>query len=79
MAFTLIFGIDKNIIPRYNDKNIKFFWKNLIDIALENCQNIGQPKKYYLIFKIIVSGLENYFPFIFFINSHLMIVLIRSN
>ena len=70
MAFALIFGIDENIIQIHNNENIELFYKDLIDIALECCQSIGQSKKHYLIFEVAVSDPENSFPLIFFANSY---------
>ena len=73
MAFFLIFSIDENIILIYNDKNIKLFCKNLVNIALKICQNVDQSKKYYLILKMAVSNPENFVLLIFFVNFHPMI------
>ena len=73
MTFFFNFDIDKNVIKIHNNKNIKFFCKDLINIALESCQNIDQPKKHYLIFEITISNLKSYFLFISFPNSYLMI------
>ena len=73
VAFSFVFGVDKVIIQIHNDKDIKFFCKDLIDIALKCCRNIGKSKKYYLIFKITVSSLESSFLLISFVNSHLVI------
>ena len=41
MAFFFVFGIDEDIIQIHNDKDIEFFRKNLIDVALEYCRSIG--------------------------------------
>ena len=41
MAFSLIFDVDKDIIQIHNNKDIEFFRKNLIDIALKCCQSVG--------------------------------------
>ena len=73
MAFFFIFDIDEDIIQIYNNKNIKLFRKNLINIALENCQSDNQPIGYYLILKIAISDLKNDFLLISFANSHLVI------
>ena len=73
MAFFLIFDIDKNIIQIYNDEDIKFLYKNPVNIALEYCQSIGQSKRYYQILEMTISGPENCFLLIIFVNSHLVI------
>ena len=70
MAFALIFGVDEDIIQIHNDKDIELFRKDLIDVVLECCWSVGQSKKHYLIFKMVVSGLENSFLLISFANSH---------
>ena len=36
MKLAKIFEIDQNYMQIYNNKNIKFFSKNLINITLEN-------------------------------------------
>ncbi len=36
MAFFLIFDIDENVIQIYNNEDIKLFYQNLVDIALES-------------------------------------------
>ena len=70
IAFFFVLVLDKNIIQIYNNKDIKFFCKDLIDIALEYYRSLDQSKKHYLLPKIIVSGPENCFSLIFFANSH---------
>ena len=73
IVFFFIFDVDENIIQIYNDKNIKFFHKNLINIALKYCRSISQSKRHYLILEVTIFGLESSFPHIFFANSHLVI------
>ena len=73
MACSFIFGIDENIIQIYNDKDIKFFHKNFIDVALECIWSIGQSKRHYLILEVTVSSPESSLLLIFFANSHPMI------
>ena len=41
MALTQIFNIDKNVILINNDKDVKLFGQDLIDITLEARQSIG--------------------------------------
>ena len=73
VAFSLVFGIDEDIIQIHNDKNIEFFRKDLINVVLECCWSIGQSKKYHLILKVAISGPESSFPLIFFPNSYPLI------
>ena len=70
MAFSLIFGVDDDIIQIYNNKDIKLFRKDLIDVALECCRSISQSKKHHLIFEMTVSGPESSLSLISFANSH---------
>ena len=70
VAFSFIFGIDKDIIQIYNNEDIKFFYKNLIDVALECCWSVGQFKKHYLILEVAISGPKSGLSFISFANSH---------
>lgn len=66
-------SIDHNFIKIYNDKNIRLFYQNLVDIVLETSRSIEQAKQRDLIFKIALSGTEHCFSFIFILNLHLMI------
>ena len=70
VAFSLVFDVDGDIIQIHNNKDIKFFCKDLIYIALECCQSISQSKKHYLILKVTVSGPKSTLSLIFFANSH---------
>ena len=70
VAFSLVFGIDEDIIQIYNDKDIEFFYKDLMDVALECCRSVGQSKKHHLILKVAISGLESSLLLISFANSH---------
>ena len=69
VAFSFVFGIDEDIIQIYNYKDIEFFSKDLIDIALECCRSVGQSKRHYLILEVTVSSPESSFPLISFANS----------
>ena len=70
LAFALIFGLDEDIIQIHNDKDIEFFRKDPIDVALECCRSVGQSKRHYLIFEVVVSIPESSLPLISFANSH---------
>ena len=41
MTLAQILNIDKDIILINNDKDVKFFSQDPIDMILEACQNIG--------------------------------------
>ena len=70
VAFSLVFGINEDIIQIHNDEDIKLFRKNLIDVALECCRSIGQSKKHYLILEVAVSSPESSLPLISFADCH---------
>lgn len=57
----------------YNEKAVKLFSKNLIDIVLKTSQIIKKYKKYDLVFKMAILSLKNIFLFIIFFNSHLIV------
>ena len=70
MAFFFVLSVDKNIIQIHNNEDIKFFRKNLIDIALNYCWSVGQSKKHHLILEITVFSPKSSFLLIFFANSY---------
>ena len=70
MLFSLIFGIDKDIIKIHYHEDINFFFQNLINVALKCGQCISQLKKYHLILEIAIAGPKSRFFFFFFSNLH---------
>ena len=75
MLFFFIFSINKDVIKIHNNKNIKFFYQDLVDVALKCGWYISQAKKYDLILEIAISGLANHFLFIVFLNFYVMIII----
>lgn len=74
MYLTQIFNIDEDVIYIYNDKNDKFFSKDLINIALKTDQSIKKSKNHDLIFEIsIITSLKRGFLFIKFLNFYLIV------
>ena len=73
VAFSLVFGVDEDIIQIHNDKDIKLFRQDLLDVALEGYRSVGQSKRYHQILEVAISGPESSFPLISFANSHLVI------
>ena len=49
-----------------NNKDIKFFSQDFIDITLKAGRNIEKPKKHYLVLEVAVLSLEGCFRFIVF-------------
>ena len=73
MTLVRIFTIDKNVIKVINNKDVKFFGQNVIDITLKACRSIQSPKKHYMIFGIAISGIKSCFSFVAFLDPHLII------
>ena len=73
MLFFFTFNVNKNIIEIYNNKDIKFFCQNLVDIALKNSQYVGQSKKHYLVLEMAIAGSKDRLQFNVFLDSHLII------
>ena len=65
-----IFNVDQFAIQVYNNKDIKLFSQNLINISLESSRSIKKAKRHDLIFEISVLSLESCFLCIIFTNSH---------
>ena len=68
-----VISIDEDIIQIYNDKNIEFFSKDLVDLSLKVCQGVCQSEKYHLVFKLAITSLETHLLFVLFPNSHSII------
>ena len=68
-----IFSINQNVIKVHNDKNVKFFYHNFVDIAIEADGDIRKTKKFDLILKIAVLNSKDYFLLVIFPNSYIMI------
>ena len=59
MKLVKVFNINHNIVQIYNNKNIKLFSKNFIDVTLKSEQNIEKSKNYDLIFKMAILDPKN--------------------
>lgn len=68
-----IFDINQEIFNVHHNKNIMFFNKNRVDIALKTSQSIKKAKKHYLIFEMPILCSKNNSLFVPFSNFHLMI------
>lgn len=63
------------MIEVYNDKNVKFFYYDSIDLVLKAGKSVEKTKKYNLILEIAIAYLENCFLVVIFSNSHLIICI----
>ena len=73
VALRLVLGIDENIISINDDKNIKLFGQDLIDITLKAGQYVEEPKMHYLVLEVAISSPEGRFLFIVLVYPHPMI------
>ena len=70
-----VFSINKDVIEVHNDKNIKFFYYDFFDLALEAGEGIKKTKMHKLVFEMAVLHLESCFSLVTFPNSHLIIYI----
>ena len=73
MLFTFAFDVDKDIIKIHYYKNVKFLYQDLVDVAQECGQYIGESKRHHLILEIAIAAPKGRFLFIAFLDSHLMV------
>ena len=73
MTLAFIFGINEDVIQVNNNKDIKFFGQNLIDVALEAGRSVEKTKTHHLIFEVAVSNSEGDLPLIAFSYPHLVV------
>ena len=73
VTLTSIFGINQDVIEVYNNKNIKFFRQDFVNIALEAGGGVKRTKRHNLVLEIVVPYLKNCFPLVTLLDTHLMI------
>ncbi len=73
MLFVFAFSVDKDVIKVHYHENVKLLCQDLINIALERGQWVGQSKKHHLILKMAIMGPKGRLPFVSFPNPHLMV------
>ncbi len=66
------FSIDKDVIEVHYHKNVKLLCQDLIDIALERGQCVGQSKRHDLVLEVVIVDSESRLPFIAFLNPYLI-------
>lgn len=72
---TKVFTINQNIIQICNNKNMKLFSYNSVNIILKRNLNIKKTKKYKLILEITILSLKNHFLFINFLDLYFIIYI----
>lgn len=65
-----VFDIDQNIVQIYDNKNVNFLSKNLVNVALKASWSIKKSKKQDLVLKMSISDLKDSLLFVTFSNSH---------
>ena len=75
MTLAGICCLNQDVIEVHNDKKIKFFHQDFVDIFLKAGGGVGKTESHDLILEIAVLRLESCFPLVIFLNSHLMIML----
>ena len=70
MAICIIISVDEDIVQIQNNKDIKLFSKDFINIFLEACWHVCQSERHYLVLKVAVSSPERGFLFVSFADSH---------
>ncbi len=73
--FAFAFDVDEDVIKVHYHKNVKFFYQDLIDIALECSRCVSQSKRYDLVLEVAIAGLEDRFPCIAFPDPHSMVCI----
>lgn len=68
-----IFSINKDTIPTYNNKDVKFFVKKFIDITIKTSWCIRKIERYYFVFEMTIIDLKISFLFISFSNYYFII------
>lgn len=73
MQLASFFNINQDIIQIKNNKDIKLFSKNIVNVSLEASWNVRQTKKHHLIFKVTIPNVKCCLLLITFLNFYLMI------
>ncbi len=73
MLFTLILGVDEDVIKVHYHEDVELLCQDLVDIALEYGRYAGQSKRHYLVLEMAIAGLESRLPFVSFPNPDLMV------
>ena len=70
-----VFALNQNVIEVHNDKNIKFFCKNFIDVALEAAGGVKKTKRHDLVLKMAVPRSDGCFLLVTLPNSYSIICI----
>ena len=73
VSISVIIGIDEDVVQIYDNKDIKLFSKNLVDVSLEAGWRVGEIERHHLILEVTVLGSECDFLLVFFADSHSMV------
>ena len=70
MALARVFGIYKDVIQIHDNKEIKFFGSDLIDVAQKAGRSVAESERHDLVLEMTVSGPEGCLPFLNFSNPY---------
>ncbi len=73
MFISLALSINENVIELHNNKDVKLFCQDLIDVALESCRYISQSKRHYLVLEVVIVNSKGHLLFITFFDLYPMI------
>ena len=73
MTLAGVFGVNQNIIEVHDDENIKFFYQNFVDIALNAGTSVEKTERHNLVLKMAVLHSEIFFSLVILLNSHSMV------
>ena len=68
-----IFDVDQDVVQIYNNKDIKLFGQDLIDVTLEGGRSIEETKGHNLVLKMPIPSSNSHFPLVTFSDLYLMI------
>ena len=70
-----IIGMNQNIIEVHNDKNIKFFRQNFVNVVLKASGGIRKTKRHNLVLEIAILHSKSCFLLVILLNSYLIICI----
>ena len=73
MLFTLALSVNEDVIKVHYYKNVKLFWQDLVDIALECSWSVCQSKRHDLVLNVVIASPKGRFLFVSFLNPHSMV------
>ena len=73
VTISVIISVDEDVVQIHDDEDVKLLSKDFVDVSLEACWCVCQPKRHHLVLDVAVSSPERGFPLVLFPDSHLMV------